>query len=230
MKIAVATPPMATAGPTFPPHSAQPHMTRTLGAATAIAAALVTSLSSSLPAQRVPQSASATFDHGVVVGGEWLQANALPLNRSAAGSMSFDAALRHSRWAVDAGWVRIARDLSTVQGGFVSFGVPLAWKRLLFIPSVSGFGGQAQRSVDSTGYDWIAPGGLTGHVPRFSFSQSGSVGGGAGLALEVPVFRMIAVRASASEWYFSGAPLEGDRARTLIGVGGSIRVNPWGSR
>jgi hypothetical protein len=42
--------------------------------------------------------------------------------------------------------------------------------------------------------------------------------------LEVPVYGVIALRASASEWYFSGATLEGDRARSLIGVGLSIRV------
>jgi hypothetical protein len=48
------------------------------------------------------------------------------------------------------------------------------------------------------------------------------------LTLEVPLYRAIAVRASGSEWYFSGAPLEGDRARTLVGVGASIRVNSLG--
>ncbi len=178
-------------------------------------------------AQR-PAPASATFNHGIVVGGEWLQANALPLNRDALGSMSAEASLRHSHWAIDAGWLRIARNLSTVQGGFVSVGVPLAWGRLLAIPSIGAFGGQAQRSVDSTGFDFVGPNGVIGHTPRYSFSQSGSAGGGVGLTLEVPVYRAIALRASGSEWYFSGAPLEGDRARTLVGVGLSIRVNRLG--
>ncbi len=76
--------------------------------------------------------------------------------------------------------------------------------------------------------DFVGTNGVIGHTPRYSFSQSGSAGGGVGLTLEVPVYRAIALRASGSEWYFSGAPLEGDRARTLVGVGLSIRVNRLG--
>jgi hypothetical protein len=204
-------------------------MARLLRASTT-AAAFVACLSgfTSPGFAQLANAPSPTFNHGIVVGGEWLQANALPLNRDALGSLSFDAALRRSRWAVDAGWLRIARDLSTVQGGFVSVGLPLAWGRLLAIPSIGGFGGQAQRSVDSTGFDWIGSNNTTGHTPRFSYSESGSVGGGVGLTLEVPVVSVIAIRASASEWYFSGATLEGDRARSLIGVGLSIRLHQLG--
>jgi len=189
------------------------------------ASVVVASLACASPtfAQR-STSTSPTFNHGVVLGGEWLQANALPLNRNALGSMSADVSLRRPHWAVDAGYLRIARELSTVQGGFVSAGLPLAWGRLLAIPSIGAFGGQAQRSVDSTGYDFIGTNGVVGHVPRYSFSSSGSFGGGVGLTLEVPLYRVIAIRASASEWYFSGATLEDDRSRGLIGVGLSIRV------
>jgi hypothetical protein len=124
--------------------------------------------------------------------------------------------------------LRIARDLSTVQGGFASVGIPLAWGRVLAVPSIGAFGGQAQRSVDSTGFDWIGANNVAGHTPRYSFSRSGSAGGGVGLMLEVPVYSVIALRASASEWYFSGATLEGDRARSLIGVGLSIRLRQIG--
>ena len=229
MKLAVVTPPMATVSwiETISPkvHMTLPRLLP-IGAVPAFAAALVALSAPTASCQ--PASPRPVFDRGVVVGGEWLQANALPLDRNTLASVSFDASLRHSWWAVDAGWLRIARDLSTVQGGFVSFGVPLAWGRLLAIPSVGVFGGQAQRSVDSTGFDFIGPNGVAGHTPRYSFSKSGSAGGGAGLTLEVPLYRVIAVRASASEWYFSGAPLDGDRARTLIGVGLSIHVNSLG--
>ncbi len=189
--------------------------------------ACLAGLTTSVSAQRGTPT-SPTFNHDIVLGGEWLQANALPLNRDAAASMSFDASLRHSRWAIDAGWLRIARDLSTVQGGFVSLGLPLAWGRLLATPSIGAFGGQAQRSVDSTGFDWIGPNNTSGHTARFSFSESGSAGGGVGLTLEVPVVSVVALRASASEWYFSGATLEGDRSRALIGVGLSIRLHRLG--
>jgi hypothetical protein len=200
-------------------------MTRPFGAANAIAAALLVLLALPAVGQPAPQSGGASFDRGIVMGGEWLQATALPLHRNTLASVSFDAALRRSHWAVDVGWLRIARDLSTVQGGYASVGIPFAFGRVLVIPSLGAFGGQAQRSVDSTGFNFVGPNGVVGHTPRFSFSQSGSAGGGVGLKLEVPVYRVIALRASASEWYFSGAPLEGDRARTLIGVGLSIRVH-----
>jgi hypothetical protein len=205
-------------------------MTRSFGAAPFSAAALIAFLVSPSPAvgQLAPAATSAAFNRDVVIGGEWLQANALPLTRNTLGSVSVDAAIRHSHWAIDAGWLRIARNLSTVQGGFVSFGVPLAWGRLLAVPSIGAFGGQAQRSVDSTGFDFIGPNNTTGHTPRFSFSESGSAGGGVGLTLEVPVYRAIALRASGSEWYFNGAPLEGDRTRGVVGVGLSIRVSHLG--
>jgi hypothetical protein len=204
-------------------------MTRPLGAAFTSASALIACfvVSSSGFAQRAPAT-SPVFDRAVVIGGEWQQATALPLNRSTVGSVSFDASLRHSRWAVDAGYLRIARDLSTVQGGFVSLGLPLAWGRLLAIPSVGAFGGQAQRSVDSTGFDWIGPNNTTGHTARFTFSESGTAGGGVGLTLEVPVYSIVALRASGSEWFFSGTTLEGDRARGMLGIGVSIRVTQLG--
>ena len=153
-------------------------MSRFLRAAAFLAG--LTSVSAPAPAIAQRASTSGTFDHGFVVGGEWLQANALPLDRNTLASVSFDASLRRSHWAVDAGWLRIARNLSTVQGAFVSFGVPLAWGRLLVLPSIGAFGGQAQRSVDSTGFDFVGPNGVIGHTPRYSFSKSGSAGGGVG--------------------------------------------------
>ena len=195
------------------------HIVRTsITAASAVFALL------SSPAAAQGTAAPAAFDHGIVVGGDWLQANALPLDRNALQSLAFDASLRRSRWALDAGWLRIARTLSTVQGGTLTIGVPLAWHRLLVIPAVGGFGGQAQRSVDSTGYDWTDAAGHTGHTPRYSYSSAASFGGGGSLTLEVPVYRFIALRASGSSWYLSGAPLDGDRVRTVVGVGLSIRV------
>ena len=154
--------------------------------------------------------------------------NALPLNRNTLASVSFDASLRHSHWAVDAGWLRIARDLSTVQGGFVSFGFP------------SGVGSPSRPSVDRRvrrsgaafsrlhGFDFDRPQRCRRSHAALQLLESGSAGGGVGLTLEVPVYRVVGFRASGSEWYFSGATLEGDRARTLVGVGLSIRVNSLG--
>ena len=136
-----------------------------------------------------------------------------------------DLSFRGHGWSVDAGWLRVARDLSTVQGGTLSIGRLLPWKAVVFIPAVSGFVGKSQRSVDSTGFDFVDPvTGTTSHTPRYSYSSGTSVGGGVGLTVEVPLYRMFAARGVVTQWYFSGDPLEGDRTRTVLGAGLSIRL------
>src|SRR5262245_27406565 len=67
-----------------------------------------------------PVQSTGRFDNGIVLGSDWLQANALPLNRQAVHSGTIDASYRLGKWTVDAGWLRVARDFSTVQGGFLS--------------------------------------------------------------------------------------------------------------
>jgi hypothetical protein len=176
---------------------------------------------SRLPAQ-LPQLPPAVRT-GIVVTSDWLQANALPLDRDALHSMAVMASYR-SKYSVDAGWLRIARDLSTVQGGAVLVGRPLYWRTLLFIPAVGLLGGRAQASADSTGFDFIAPDGSTGHTPRYSYSSAATFGGGASLTVTLPVYGPLGARALVQQWLFSGSPLEGDRGRTLLGVGLSVRV------
>jgi hypothetical protein len=154
---------------------------------------------------------------------DWLQANALPLDR-AMHSLSVTAGVRRDPWSFEAGWLRVARTLSTVQGGTLGVGRILTWRTVRFIPSVAGFGGQAQASADSTGYDFVDAAGVTRHQPRYTHSTAASFGGGGTLAIEAPVYRALDLRAVVAEWAFSGAPLEGDRARTLLGVGASLRV------
>lgn len=176
-------------------------------------------------APRLHAQRTAVFERGVVASGDWLQANALPLDRDAFQSAAAGLSYRVGGWAIDAGWLRVARSLSTVQGGSLSFGRLLPWKRLLFIPAVGGFLGRGQRSVDSTGFDFVDPAtGAIGHTPRYSYSSGTSVGGGAGLTLEVPLYRFVAARGVAWQWWFSGNPLEGDRARTVLGAGLSVRL------
>jgi hypothetical protein len=179
-----------------------------------------------LSASRLQAQNTTLFEHGVVATGDWLQANALPLDRDAFQSASAGLSYRFSGWTVDAGWLRVARSLSTVQGGSLSLGRMLPWKRVLFIPAVSGFVGEGQRSVDSTGFDFVDPAtGVIGHTPRYSYSSATSVGGGVGLTVEVPLYRMFAARGVVSQWWFSGTPLEGDRARTVLGAGLSIHLH-----
>lgn len=173
----------------------------------------------------LPAQGSSAFTHGVVIDGDWLQASALPLDRHALHSVDGGLSLRRGSWSVDLGWLRVARNLSTVQGGTVSLAWLLPWHGVLFAPTIAGLGGRAQRSVDSTGYDFIDPAtGATGHTPRYSYSSASTIGGSVGLAMEVPIYRALAFRGLVSQWYFSGTPLEGDRARTLAGAGLSLRV------
>ena len=168
---------------------------------------------------------TSVFTHGVVASGDWLQANALPLDRDALHSVDGSLSLRRGSWPADVGWLRVARTLSTVQGGTVSFGWLLPWNRVLFVPTIGGLVGRAQRSVDSTGYDWVDPTtGAKGHTARYSYSSASSAGGSVGLVVEVQVYRAVAFRGVVSQWYFGGSPLEGDRNRTLLGAGLSVRV------
>ena len=164
------------------------------------------------------------FNSGIVVGADWLQANALPLDRDALQSVSATVALRRPAWSVEAGWLRIARTLSTVQGVTVAVGRPIQLGPALLIPALGALGGKAYASNDSTGYDFIGPGGVPGHQPRYSYSEGGTFGGSAGLTIEAPVYRWIAVRVDVAEWVFSGSPFADDRFRTTLGAGLSLKV------
>ena len=178
-----------------------------------------------LPAGHLSAQRTAVFERGIVAHGDWLQANALPLDRNAFQSSAAELSFRAGGWAADGGWLRVARSLSTVQGGTLSIGRLLPWKGVLFIPAVGGFLGRAQRSVDSTGFDFVDPQtGAVGHTARYSYSSGTSVGGGGGLTIEIPLYRALALRGVAWQWWFSGDPLEADRARTVLGAGLSVRL------
>jgi hypothetical protein len=186
-------------------------------------------LAAAAPTTTLGAQQPSPFTHGLVAGGDWLQANALPLDRDAMHSVDGGLSVRRGSWSADLGWLRVARTLSTVQGGTLSFGWLVPWNRVLFVPTIGGLVGRAQRSVDSTGYDWVDPTtGAKGHTPRYSYSSASSVGGSVGLVAEVPIYRIIAARGVVSQWFFSGAPLDGDRARTVLGAGLSIRVGRGG--
>src|SRR5215472_15760708 len=108
---------MATVSPVPPFFSTHmPRLVRTAAGAAVVVTSIACAAGPALAQRATP--ANPTFNQGVVLGGEWLQANALPLNRNTLASMSAEASLRHSRWAIGAGYLRIARDFSTVQGGF----------------------------------------------------------------------------------------------------------------
>jgi hypothetical protein len=175
---------------------------------------------------QAPQASAALspFRGAVVIAGEWQQAVAMPLNRDAMHSASAVVSYRMPMWAVDAGWLRVARDLSTVQGGMISAGPTFAWRMIHFLPQVGGFVGKSYASADTTGYQAVGPGGVDVHQARYSYSEATSLGGGVLLAIEAPIYRTLNARVSGSEWLFSGAPLATSRARAIVGVGLSLQV------
>jgi hypothetical protein len=173
---------------------------------------------------RAEAQAPQSSDAQIILSGTWLQANALPLDRDAVQSGSLSVGLRKNGWSFEVGGLRIARTLSTVEGGALSVGRLVHWKSLTIVPSVGVLGGKAYASADTTGYDWIAAGGTTGHTPRYTYSDGGTFGGGIGVAVDLPLYRAVAARGTVSQWFFSGASLEDNRSRTLLGVGLSVRL------
>jgi len=155
---------------------------------------------------------------------DWLQVGAMPLGRDALHSGSVGVMADMDHWVVDLGWLRAARALSTVQGGYLTIDRRLDWGNALVLPGLSLFGGSAEASRDTTGYNWTAASGTgTGHVARYTHSRAMSFGGGASLAIEYPSRSTVAVRASVAQWMFSGQPLTNDRQRTLAGAGLTVR-------
>jgi hypothetical protein len=179
------------------------------------------------PARPIPMAASASYNSGFVASGEWQQATEMSLDRNTLHSNAFDLAWRSNGWSLGAGWLRIARNLSTIQGGTVTAGKLFQAGPVTFIPALSALVGQSYVSVDSTGYDFVNPATNTvGHVARYSYSDGVAFGGAAGLTVEYPVYRMIGIRASASQWLFGGDPVADKRGRTVVGVGLSVQVMP----
>lgn len=193
-------------------------------AALAAGLALCCIASTSLIAQVPAPVNGRSFDHTIILGADWLQANALPLNRTGvAPSIGGDISWRPGNWAISAGFLRVARDLSTVQGGTLSFGRVVQAGPVRLVPALSAFGGEAYESRDSTGYNYTT-GTTAGHVARYSYSDGVAYGGGAGLTIELPIYRVVGFRLVASEWIFGGDPVDGDRTRTVLGAGLTLRV------
>lgn len=203
-------------------------LTHPLGRATERFASIITLTSvlatAVLFASPLSAQALRPFDTGIVVGGDWMQVTALPLDRDAFHSGALTVSFRRQKWAADVGWLRIARTLSTIQGGYASGGPLLIWKSFLFIPTVGVLGGRVEASRDSTGYNFVDADGIVGHQARYSYSSGATFGGSVGLTVEYPVHRIVGIRVDASEWLLSGAPLDQDHIRTVVGVGLSLRV------
>jgi len=157
---------------------------------------------------------------------DWLQAQE-PLTRNALPSSAVAIAWEGATVGYQLGFLRIARDLSTIEGG--TAGVELASRinRFRIALGATGMVGVAMASRDTTGYDFVGAGGGVGHTPKFDYSKSGAKGVGATLSLEYEFFDHLGVRVTAGSWRFSGAPLGSATSRRTIGAGVTV---PFGTR
>lgn len=151
--------------------------------------------------------------------GEWLQASK-SLSRDALPSHGASVAIGDGRGnQLVAGWLRAARDLSTVQGALLGYERRLDTGPIGILPGVAIMGGQAKASVDTSGYDFLGSGGAIGRVPRYTFTSGGAAGGAVTLAIEIPVVARAALRLGAQQWFLTGTPIKGDATRFLAGAG-----------
>jgi hypothetical protein len=166
----------------------------------------------------------------IFVRADWLQAGALPLHRDALHSIDAAIEFRRTSWSAEAGYLRAARTLSTVHGGYLAVSKTFRNGDLTILPGIGILGGYAKVSLDTSGYEYTQAGTggtvVTGHQPRYTYSSALTIGAGAMLALEYSVSSMVNLRGSVAEWVFSGTPMEPDRQRLLAGVGVSLHL-PW---
>lgn len=153
-----------------------------------------------------------------LVRADWLQAPAISIDRSTMPSAALSLERRTDGIAIELGYLRAVRSLSTAQGGFALFSRPIKWGSATAFAGGGMFFGGSSASADTTGYTYITDG-KTGYQPRFSYSTAASFGAGVQLSIVYPLGTTTEIRASASEWGFSGHPVSGDNARFLAGIG-----------
>lgn len=154
--------------------------------------------------------------------GDWLQANETTVKRQATPSISAALQWQSSWFVTEWGYLRAVREFSTVQGGFGSVGLAVHLGPVMLTGTIAGLVGQALASADTTGYRYSV-GGATGYQSRYSFSSGPAYGGGAQLALTVPLFSALNLRASGGQWVFTGDPIKNDTQRLVAGAGLAIR-------
>jgi hypothetical protein len=152
---------------------------------------------------------------------EWLQANA-SLSRSTMPSNAITLAYEGERVGYTAGFLRIARDLSTVEGGTIGVELGARSNRARVTLGAQGLVGVVMASADTTGYDAIGAGGVVVHTPRYDYSRGTALGVGGTLAFEYDVMAHLGLRATASAWTFTGTPFGTEKTRTTLGVGIAI--------
>lgn len=154
---------------------------------------------------------------------DWMQASDISIDRSTMPSAIFSLERRTDGLAIELGYLRAVRSMSTVQGGFALFSRPFKLGSATTFAGGGMFFGGSAASADTSGYHYVT-GGQTGYQSRFSYSNGPAAGAGVQLAITYPLGTTTEVRASASEWGFSGHPVSGDNLRFLAGIGIAIQL------
>ena len=149
---------------------------------------------------------------------DWLQANEA-LSRSTLPSNALAIAYEGRIFGFTAGFLRIARNLSTIEGGTAGAEVAYRFGRFRMALGVTGMVGVAMASRDTTGYEYVSAGGATGHTAKWDYTRASASGGGATVSLEYDFLDYLGLRVTGGTWSFSGTPLGTERTRTTIGAG-----------
>jgi hypothetical protein len=152
------------------------------------------------------------------VRGDWLQANS-SLSRSTLPSNALSLALETDHVTYSVGFARIARNLSTIEGGTAGAEVGARSGQFHVSFGISALVGRAMASMDTTGYDYVNASGQPGHTPRYDYSTASAVGIGETFTLEYDIGDKVGVRLTGAQWSFSGAPLGREKTRATLGVG-----------
>lgn len=185
----------------------------------AITLALVLALSGARSLQAQSTAATPTYTHSpFALRADWLQGNSA-LTRSTMPSNALAIAYEGQYFGASAGFLRIARDMSTVEGG--TLGVEAGYRAGRFRVSLGANAmiGVAMASMDTTGYQYVSSGGTTGHTPRWDYSRTSANGFGGTVTMEYDFFEYLGLRVTGGSWSFTGAPLGNEKTRTTIGAG-----------
>jgi hypothetical protein len=152
---------------------------------------------------------------------DWLQANEA-LSRSTLPSNALAIAYEGRIFGFTAGFLRIARNLSTIEGGTVGAEAAYRLGRFRMALGVTGMVGVAMASRDTTGFEYVSAGGATGHTAKWDYTRASASGGGATVSLEYAFPDYLGLRVTGGTWSFSGTPLGTERTRTTIGAGVTV--------
>ncbi len=181
--------------------------------------ALVLALSGALSLQAQGTTTAPTYTHSpFALRADWLQGNSA-LTRSTLPSNALAIAYEGQYFGASAGFLRIARDLNSVEGGTLGVETGFRAGRFRLSLGANAMIGVAMASMDTTGYQYVSTGGTTGHTPRWDYSRTSANGFGGTVTMEYDFFKYLGLRVTGGSWSFTGAPLGNVKTRTTVGAG-----------